>query len=77
MPYMIPYYQSGILVTFRCTDCDWTYTIGNPSTSPVARDEEEKAKEQYSVLRVLEQDGEEIARTRTLAESATVAFLSF
>lgn len=72
MPYMIPYYQSGILVTFRCTDCDWTYTIGNPSTSPVPRDEEEKAKEQYvahSVLRVLEQDDEEIARTGTLAQS--------
>jgi hypothetical protein len=45
MPYMIPYYQSGILVTFRCTDCDWTYNVHNPATVP--RDEEEKAKEQY------------------------------
>lgn len=54
MPYMIPYYQSGILVTFRCTDCDWTYTIGNPSTSPVPRDEEEKAKEQYVAHRCSE-----------------------
>ena len=72
MPYMIPYYQSALLVTFRCTDCDWIYAIKNPCSAPVPRDEEEKAKEQRrgpSVLRVFEQDGEEVAHTRTLAES--------
>jgi hypothetical protein len=30
MPYMIPHYQSGLLVKFRCTDCAWTYCIQNP-----------------------------------------------
>jgi DNA-directed RNA polymerase subunit RPC12/RpoP len=54
MPYMIPYYQSGLLVTFRCTDCDWTYTIQNPCSAPVPRDEEEKAKEQYVTHRCSE-----------------------
>jgi hypothetical protein len=54
MPYMIPYYQSGLLVTFRCTDCDWTYTIQNPRSTPVPHDEEEKAKEQYVAHRCSE-----------------------
>jgi hypothetical protein len=54
MPYMIPYYQSGLLVTFRCTDCDWTYTIHNPCSAPVPHDEEEKAKEQYVAHRCSE-----------------------
>lgn len=54
MPYMIPYYLSGLLVTFRCTDCDWTYTIQNPCSGRVPRDEEEKAKEQYVAHRCSE-----------------------
>jgi hypothetical protein len=54
MPYMIPYYQSGLLVTFRCTDCDWTYTIADPCSAPVPREEEEKAKEQYVAHRCSE-----------------------
>jgi len=47
MPYMIPYYQSGLLVKFRCTDCDRTYCIPNPCSATVPHDEEKKAKEQY------------------------------
>ena len=54
MPYMIPYYQSGLLVTFRCTDCDWTYSIQNPCSAAVPRDEEGKAKEQYEAHRCSE-----------------------
>jgi hypothetical protein len=54
MPYMIPYYHSGLLVKFRCTDCDWTYCIQNPCSATVARDEEEKAKEQYIAHRCSE-----------------------
>lgn len=54
MPYMIPYYQSALLVTFRCTDCDWIYAIKNPCSAPVPRDEEEKAKEQYVAHRCSE-----------------------
>jgi hypothetical protein len=54
MPYMIPYYQSGELVTFRCTDCDWTYSIQNPGSATVPREEEEKAKEQYIAHRCSE-----------------------
>jgi hypothetical protein len=53
MPYMIPYYQSGRLVTFRCTDCDWTYAIRIPCSVPIPRDEEEIAKEQYVAHRCL------------------------
>src|SRR4030095_2304222 len=47
MPYMIPYYQSGFLVTFRCTDCDWTYRIQNPCSAPIPCDEGKEAQEQY------------------------------
>jgi hypothetical protein len=54
MPYMIPYYHSGLLLKFRCTDCDWTYYIQNPSSATVPRDEEEKAKEQYMAHRCTE-----------------------
>ena len=57
MPYMIPYYQAGILVTFRCTDCDWNYIIQNPGSVPVPRDEEQKAKEQYVAHRCSEFSG--------------------
>jgi transposase-like protein len=54
MPYMIPYYQSGLLVKFRCTDCDWTYRVQNPSSATVLRDEEERAKELYTAHRCSE-----------------------
>jgi hypothetical protein len=54
MPYMIPYYQSGLLVTFRCTDCDWTYSIQNPRSTTVPRDQEENAKKQYAAHRCSE-----------------------
>ena len=54
MPYMIPYYQSGLLVTFHCTDCDWNYAVENACSAPVPRDEEEKAKEQYVAHRCSE-----------------------
>jgi hypothetical protein len=47
MPYMIPYYHSGLLVKYSCTDCDWTYSVQNPYSATVPRDEEERAKEQY------------------------------
>jgi hypothetical protein len=57
MPYMIPYYHSGLLVKFRCTDCDWTYCIHNPSSATVPRDEEEQAKEQYTAHRCSEFSG--------------------
>ena len=57
MPYMIPYYQSGLLVKFRCTDCDWNYTIQNPCSVPVPRHEEEEAKEQYAAHRCSEFSG--------------------
>jgi hypothetical protein len=64
MPYMIPYYHLGILVNFRCTDCDWTYCIQNPCSGTVPRDEEEKAKDQYMAHRcsdVFKQNSEEVA----------------
>jgi hypothetical protein len=54
MPYMIPYYQSGLLVSFRCTDCDWTYTIQNPCSAPIPREEEEHAKKRYVTHRCSE-----------------------
>lgn len=54
MPYMITYYQSGLLVTFRCTDCEWTYTVQNPCSDPIPRQEEEKAKKQYVTHRCSE-----------------------
>jgi hypothetical protein len=54
MPYLIPYYHSGLLVKFRCTDCDWTYSIQNPCSATVPRDEEDKAKEQYMAHRCSE-----------------------
>jgi hypothetical protein len=47
MPYMIPYYHSGLLAQFRCTDCDWAYNIQNPSSATAPPEEEDKAKEQY------------------------------
>jgi len=48
MPYMIPYYHSGLLAKFRCTDCDWTYCIQQkPCSATAAPDEEKKAKELY------------------------------
>jgi hypothetical protein len=31
---MIPYFHSGFLVKFRCTDCNWTYCIQNPVQPP-------------------------------------------
>jgi hypothetical protein len=53
--YMIPYYRSGLLVKFRCTDCDWTCYIQNPCSATVPRDGEEKAKEQGERLEWLSQ----------------------
>ena len=47
MPYMIPYYHSGLLTHFHCTDCDWAYCIQNPCSATATPNEEEKAKEQY------------------------------
>jgi len=47
MAYMIPYYQSGLLIKFRCTDCDWAYCVHNPSSATVSREEEGQAKKQY------------------------------
>jgi hypothetical protein len=46
MPYMIPYYESGLLIKFRCTDCDWAYCIQNASSASVSPEENRKAKEQ-------------------------------
>jgi len=57
MPYMLPYYQAGLLSKLRCTDCDWTYCVPNPSSATVPRDEEEKAKEQYLTHRCSEFSG--------------------
>jgi hypothetical protein len=54
MPYMIPHYHSGLLVKFCCTDCDWTYCIQSSSSATVSRDEEKKAKEQYTAHRCSE-----------------------
>jgi hypothetical protein len=54
MPYMIPYYHSGLLIKFCCTDCDWTYCIQNPCSATVPRGEEGKAKEQYMAHRCSE-----------------------
>ena len=54
MPYMIPYYESGLLARFRCTDCEWTYCIHNPSSATTPRGEEERAKEQYIIHRCSE-----------------------
>jgi hypothetical protein len=54
MPYMIPYYLSGLLVKFRCTDCDWTYCVPNPCSPTVPHDEEKRAKERYLAHRCSE-----------------------
>jgi len=54
MPYMVPYYHSGLLDKFRCTDCDWTYCIENPCSAKVPRDEEERAKKEYMTHRCSE-----------------------
>jgi hypothetical protein len=35
MPYMILYYHSGLLVKFRCTDCDWSYSVSKIRVQPL------------------------------------------
>jgi len=57
MAYMIPHYQSGLLIKFRCTDCDWAYCVNDPSSARVSREEEENAKEQYMAHRCSEFSG--------------------
>jgi hypothetical protein len=62
MAYMIPYYESGLLIQFRCTDCDWTYCVRSPSSARVSREEEETAKEQYGAHRCSEFSGKTTKR---------------
>ena len=59
MAYMIPYYQSGLLIKFRCTDCDWAYCVNDPSSARVSREEEESAKKQYTAHRCSEFSGKQ------------------
>jgi hypothetical protein len=62
--YMIPYYHSGLLVKFRCTDCDWTYRIQNPcsATAPSRRrGKSEGTVHGSQLLRVFKQNSEEVA----------------
>jgi hypothetical protein len=63
MPYMIPYFPSGLLVKFRCTDCDWTYRIQDPLFSSCSRrrGKSERIVRGSSLLRVFNQDVEGVA----------------